>query len=92
MNYNRTFHGFPALPKQLMIGYGELKCCYTGKVFANAITDAYNNYTADFNNTNYRSIQEFMIDQRHRYLHMCMLEPFEGVFVKQEDNAPAIAA
>ena len=92
MKYNRTFYGYPALPKQLMIANGELKCCYTGKVFANAITDAYNKYTKDFNNTNYRATQEFLLDQRHRYLHMVMLEPFEGVFVKEETSTTVLAA
>jgi len=49
MNYNRTFQGQSALPKQRIIPHGELKCCYTGRVFSKAIVDAYNRYTADFN-------------------------------------------
>ncbi|MFT5715970.1 MAG: hypothetical protein ACI9T7_000143 [Oleiphilaceae bacterium] len=92
MNYNRTFHGYPALPKQLMVANGVLKCAYTGRSFSNGITDAYNKYTKDFNNTNYRATQEFLLDQRNRYLHMVMLEPFEGVFVKDDNVKSGLAA
>jgi hypothetical protein len=46
--------------------------------------DAYNRYTADFNNTRYRSEQEFLLDQRHRYIHMVMQENIDGVFIEKE--------
>jgi hypothetical protein len=92
MNYNRTFHGYPALPKQRMVAYGELKCAYSGRSFSNGITDAYNKYTKDFNNTNYRASQEFLLDQRFRYLHMVMIEPFEGIFVRDDNAKVALAA
>lgn len=77
MNYDRTYSGQPALPPQKMVEYGSLSCQYTGVVFCDAIVDGYNCYTRDFNRTRYRSTQEFLLDQRHRYIHSCMLENLE---------------
>ena len=57
-------------PKQPMIHVGDLKCVYTGKVLSAAETSAYNRYTADFNRTQNVDTQEFLLDQRHRYINM----------------------
>ena len=81
MNYDRAFLGMPALPEQRMIPYGELKCYYSGKPFQKAVVDAYNQYTKDFNNTRYRSTQEFLLDQRHRYIHMVMQENLNSAYL-----------
>lgn len=84
MNYNRTFHGKPALPIQRIIPHGELKCVYTGQVIPSHIVDGYNRYTEDFNDSSWRPTQEYMLDQRYRYIHNVMLEMHE----KQERKQP----
>lgn len=84
MNYNRAFFGKPTLPKQRIITHGELKCVYTGVALPDYVIDAYNRYTADFNASDYRATQEFLLDQRHRYIHSVMLEQHETGYVTQE--------
>tara|TARA_B100000953_G_scaffold293376_1_gene281810 strand:- start:1061 stop:1402 length:342 start_codon:yes stop_codon:yes gene_type:complete len=74
MNYDRAFAGQPALPEQPMIAYGKLTCPYTGVVFSDATVDAYNRYTKDFNATRYRSTQEFLLDQRHKFITLCAMD------------------
>jgi hypothetical protein len=92
MNYNRTFSGCPSLPKQRMVAHGGLKCAYTGRSFSNGIIDAYNKYTRDFNKANDRASQEFLLNQRHRMIQAVMLEPFEGIFVRDDNAKVALAA
>lgn len=73
-NYAREFAGMPPLPQQPMVSVGDLKCQYTGEVFSQAIVDAYNRYTYDFNSTRYRDQQEFLLDQRHKFIHAIMID------------------
>lgn len=74
MNYGSAFYGQSALPEQPMIDEGTLCCVYTGKVFHNSIVDAYNQYTQEFNRSSDRATQEFLLDQRHRFIHANMYE------------------
>lgn len=73
----RAYQGMPPLPKQPMVEYGALKSPVTGRVFADAEVNAYNQYTKDFNRLTYRAEQEFMLDQRHRFFEMCAYQGFE---------------
>lgn len=78
-NYDRDFSGYPALPEQPMSNVGDLICQYTGKVFSQAIVRVYNQYTRDFNNTRYRSTQEFLLDQRHKFIHQLMIDNRQAI-------------
>lgn len=72
-NYERAFHGMEKLPKQTMCKYGELACQYTGEKFCDKTVDAYNRYTYDFNRSTWRAEQEFLLDQRHKFIHGLMV-------------------
>lgn len=71
--YERAFHGMEKLPKQPMCEYGDLACQYTGEVFSEAVVDTYNKYTKDFNRSTWRAEQEFLLDQRHKFIHALMV-------------------
>ncbi|MDC8832810.1 hypothetical protein [Alteromonas gilva] len=77
MNYEREFLGQPPLDKQPLAQYGDLKCQYTGVTFSDATVEAYNQYTRDFNRTNWRATQEFLLDQRHKFIHGLMYQNLE---------------
>lgn len=79
MNYDRTFYGMDKLPSpQKICKHGDLSCQYTGKIMHPAEVDAYNRYTADFNRANDRSTQEFLLDQRFRFIHSIMRDNLEA--------------
>lgn len=86
MSYEKRFYGEKALGKQTMRAHGELVCLYTGVVFSKAIVDAYNRYTADFNRSTWRAEQEFLLDQRHKFIHELMYEN-----LAQQEQAAHIA-
>jgi len=76
-NYEKQFAGQKKLEKQPMCSVGDLKCQYTGEVFSKPIVDAYNRYTYDFNRSTWRAEQEFLLDQRHKFLHELMYRNLE---------------
>ncbi len=83
-NYMRAFHGMPPLEgDQPLAAYGTLKSPFTGRVFADAEVDAYNQYTREFNRLTYRAEQEFMLDQRHKFFTMCAYQGFEHTQFQQ---------
>jgi hypothetical protein len=73
-NYERQFHGQEKLAQQPLSAVGDLTCQYTGSIFSQVIVDAYNRYTIDFNKSTWRAEQEFLLDQRHRFIHGLMYE------------------
>tara|TARA_Y100000588_G_scaffold244638_1_gene258855 strand:- start:38719 stop:38973 length:255 start_codon:yes stop_codon:yes gene_type:complete len=78
MNYEKQFAGMSPLGPQSLVEHGTLICVYTGSVFSASVVDAYNRYTADFNQSNWRPQQEFLLDQRHKFLHGLMQQNLES--------------
>lgn len=78
-NYEREFSGEQPLPSpQPLVAYGSLVSIYTKRVLSNAEVDAYNHYTRDFNKLNWRAEQEFILDQRFKFLESCFYQGFKG--------------
>lgn len=78
-NYEREFCGeAPLQSPQAFVEYGSLVSIYTKRVLSNAEVDAYNGYTRDFNKLNWRAEQEFILDQRFKFLQSCFYEGFKG--------------
>tara|TARA_B100000953_G_scaffold294942_1_gene285387 strand:+ start:2029 stop:2298 length:270 start_codon:yes stop_codon:yes gene_type:complete len=71
MNYGIKFYNKPKLPNQRMVSHGDLKCPFTGAHFSQSIIDEYNRYTSAYNQANDRPMQEFLLDQRTRFLNAC---------------------
>ena len=71
MNYGAKFYNKPKLPNQRMVSHGDLKCPFTGAHFSQSIVDEYNRYTSAYNQANDRPMQEFLLDQRTRFLNAC---------------------
>lgn len=71
MNYEKEFLNMPTLQKQRMVAYGELMNPETGNKLSNASVDAYNRYTQDFNESNWRPTQEKILDNRNKFLKQC---------------------
>ena len=78
-NYERVFHGHEALAKQPLCNVGNLSCQYTGKVFSKVFVDAYNRYTIEFNKSTWRAEQEFLLDQRHKFIHDLMYKNLKNI-------------
>ncbi|MDG1750579.1 MAG: hypothetical protein P8I03_02785 [Thalassotalea sp.] len=76
-SYERQFAGHEVLAKQPLCKLGDLSCQYTREVFSQVVVDAYNGYTKDFNKSTWRAEQEFLLDQRHKFIHALMYENLE---------------
>jgi hypothetical protein len=73
MNYQREFAGKePYQDKQGMLEKDTFMNPNTRQLFCDAWRVAYNTYTEDFNKANNRADQEFALDQRHRFLMLCV--------------------
>jgi hypothetical protein len=68
--YNE-FIGKEALEKQKLASEGDLINPYSSHVLSASEVAAYNRYTMDFNNTRQRDVQEFLLDQRHKFFVAC---------------------
>ena len=68
--YNE-FVGKELLENQKLANEGDLVNPYNGHVLSKAEVEAYNRYTEEFNATGQRDIQEFLLDQRHKYFVAC---------------------
>lgn len=75
MNYEKEFFNMPALPAQRIFKYGELASPLNGRVFSEPEVDAYNRYTSDFNQSNWRPTQELILDNRNKFFKSCAERP-----------------
>jgi hypothetical protein len=60
------------IKQQPMINYNYK--WFTGAVLSNPEIDGYNTYTVDLNRTTDTETRDFLMDQRHKYLVLCLDE------------------
>ena len=58
------------IEQQKIINYGYV--WLGGVILSNAEVDGYNGYTQDLNRTDDIDTRNFLLDQRHKYLCLCL--------------------
>lgn len=71
MNQYSEFVGKETLASQGMAAPGSMVNPNNGHRLTDVEIEAYNRYTVEFNSTRQRDVQEFLLDQRHRFFVTC---------------------
>ncbi|WP_318515527.1 hypothetical protein [Photobacterium leiognathi] len=61
------------LPNQKLYEVGDLICLYTKVILPRSIVESYNQYTEEFNRSNWQPDQQWLLDLRHKFIHGVML-------------------